>query len=93
AKLIDLANARGGPDNITVVVVRVGGDGLPEPDAKSAAGRKVFELEGEDEIETDEHPAVIEDTAVVPARANSAIRFMLVGLILAIIAIMIMVVR
>src|SRR5919202_1663849 len=30
AALIDLANARGGPDNITVVTARFDGDGLPE---------------------------------------------------------------
>ena len=29
--LIDLANERGGPDNITVVAVRFDGEGLPEP--------------------------------------------------------------
>ena len=93
AKLIDLANARGGPDNITVVIVRVGGKGLPEPDDESAAGRMVFELEGEDEIETDEHPTTVEDTVTVPAQPNSAIRFMWVGLVLAIIAIVLMLVR
>jgi protein phosphatase len=93
AKLIDLANARGGPDNITVVIARVGGQGLREPDDESAAGRRVFELEGEDEIETDEHPAIIDDSVAVPARSNSAIRFMWVGLVLALIAIVLMLVR
>ena len=29
-KLVDLANERGGPDNITVVAVRFDGDGLPD---------------------------------------------------------------
>jgi protein phosphatase len=28
--LVDLANLRGGPDNISVIVARVGGDGLPK---------------------------------------------------------------
>jgi protein phosphatase len=93
AKLIDLANARGGPDNITVVIARVGGEGLPEPDDESAAGRRVFELEGEDEIETDEHPTIIDDSVAVPARSNSAIRFMWVGLVLTLIAIVLMLVR
>jgi protein phosphatase len=31
-KLIDAANAKGGPDNITVIVARFEGDGLSEPD-------------------------------------------------------------
>src|ERR1041385_145645 len=31
-KLIDAANAAGGPDNITVIVARFEGDGLPEPE-------------------------------------------------------------
>ena len=37
--LIDLANARGGPDNITVVAAHFEGDGLPEP--SEAEGRRV----------------------------------------------------
>lgn len=35
--LISLANSRGGPDNITTVVVRVEGDGLPPADADFVA--------------------------------------------------------
>lgn len=35
--LIALANSRGGPDNITVVVVRMAGEGLPVADAAVAA--------------------------------------------------------
>src|SRR3954470_7944825 len=31
-KLIDAANANGGPDNITVIVARFEGEGLPDPD-------------------------------------------------------------
>ena len=29
--LVDLANSRGGPDNITVIVARLDGPGLKEP--------------------------------------------------------------
>ena len=36
--LIDLANERGGPDNVTVVAVRFDGDGLPVPDSGDGAG-------------------------------------------------------
>jgi PPM family protein phosphatase len=42
--LIDLANERGGPDNITVVAARFDGDGLPEPDAAEDVGYQVYEL-------------------------------------------------
>ena len=36
--LIDLANERGGPDNITVVAAHFDGDGLPEPSASRGRG-------------------------------------------------------
>ena len=40
--LIDLANARGGPDNITVVAARFEGDGLPEPNGNDGVGHQAF---------------------------------------------------
>jgi serine/threonine protein phosphatase PrpC len=40
--LIDLANERGGPDNITVIVARFEGDGLPEPDGAKGAGYQTY---------------------------------------------------
>ncbi|HSM17921.1 MAG TPA: Stp1/IreP family PP2C-type Ser/Thr phosphatase [Gemmatimonadales bacterium] len=91
--LIERANERGGPDNITVVVVRLSGDGLPAADEGSPAGRRVFELEGEDDIETEEHPAVIDEPEPVLSPRRSAISFMWVGLILALIAIALLVLR
>ena len=42
--LIDLANARGGPDNITCIVARFGGDGLPKPNGNEAPGHQVYPL-------------------------------------------------
>jgi PPM family protein phosphatase len=42
--LIDLANERGGPDNITVVAARFDGDALPEPSAGEDVGYEVYEL-------------------------------------------------
>jgi len=42
--LIDLANERGGPDNITCIVARFGGDGLPAPDGSEAVGHQVYPL-------------------------------------------------
>lgn len=42
--LIDMANERGGPDNITVVVARFSGDGLDEPGNDDAAGHQIYPL-------------------------------------------------
>ena len=42
--LIDLANERGGPDNITCIVARFGGADLPAPDGDEAVGHQVYPL-------------------------------------------------
>jgi PPM family protein phosphatase len=42
--LIDLANGRGGPDNITVVTARFEGEGLPEVDATDGVGYSAYQL-------------------------------------------------
>jgi PPM family protein phosphatase len=42
--LIDLANARGGPDNITVVTARFDGGGLPEADGAEGVGYQAYQL-------------------------------------------------
>ncbi len=43
-QLIELANSRGGPDNITCIVARFGGDGLPNPDGSEPLGHQVYPL-------------------------------------------------
>jgi protein phosphatase len=45
-RLIDLANASGGPDNITVIAARFDGDGLAEPDGADPVGHQVFRFSG-----------------------------------------------
>jgi protein phosphatase len=45
--LIDLANERGGPDNVTVVAVRFDGDGLPAPESSDGAGYHVYHVPDE----------------------------------------------
>jgi protein phosphatase len=51
-ELIDLANQRGGPDNITVVVARLGGDGLAEPKDGDRVGHQSYHvLDGESTTE------------------------------------------
>ena len=42
--LIDLANQRGGPDNITVIIARFDGDGLPDPTGEETVGHEVYPL-------------------------------------------------
>lgn len=44
AALIDLANARGGPDNITVVTARFEGEGLPEAVGGDGVGYQAFQV-------------------------------------------------
>lgn len=55
--LIDLANQRGGPDNITVVLVRFDGGELPAPEEQTEPAYLVYS--------SDEHPV---DLAEMPAR-------------------------
>jgi protein phosphatase len=54
-RLIEQANATGGPDNITVVAARFDGAGLDAPEAADAVGHQVYPIGGEatpvDEIE------------------------------------------
>jgi protein phosphatase len=44
SQLIDLANERGGPDNITVIVARLWGEGLKEPTGDESVGHEVYPL-------------------------------------------------
>jgi PPM family protein phosphatase len=46
--LIDLANERGGPDNVTVVAARFDGGGLLEPDSADGAGYEVYDVPDEE---------------------------------------------
>lgn len=43
-ELIELANSRGGPDNITCIVARFSGDGLPASDGSEPVGHQVYPL-------------------------------------------------
>mgnify|MGYP001224357752 CR=1 FL=1 len=45
-QLIALANARGGPDNVTVLVARVAGSGLGRAENGDGVGRRVYEAKG-----------------------------------------------
>jgi serine/threonine protein phosphatase PrpC len=73
--LIDLANARGGPDNITVVAARFEGEGLPEMDGTKGIGHQRYHLE---QVATPAEPlpagsvdpAHTDDQAISPAPEN-----------------------
>ena len=51
-RMIDLANENGGPDNITVVAVRFGGEGLSTASSGDAVGHHVYSSETERRITT-----------------------------------------
>jgi PPM family protein phosphatase len=51
AALIDAANERGGPDNITVVAARFDGEGLPEPAGAADVGYRTYPTPGELEVD------------------------------------------
>jgi protein phosphatase len=75
SSLIDLANERGGPDNVTVVAARFDGDGLPEPDSGDGAGyhsyHTPFSRDTTEEPTTtmELHPAPVEPPAAAAAQA------------------------
>jgi protein phosphatase len=76
--LIDLANERGGPDNITVVAAHFEGDGLPEPTAAEDVGYAVYHLadgDGDDELTT--VPTASAPVAEPPAMMGSRTRTVL----------------
>ncbi len=64
--LIDLANARGGPDNITVVAARFEGEGLPEANGAEGMGHRRYQLT--------EATTSTQDIVVTPPSESSDIR-------------------
>jgi protein phosphatase len=65
--LIDMANERGGPDNITVVVAHFEGEGLPEPRPSEDVGYTVYHLsDGESEEDPTTVPTVSAAVAAPP---------------------------
>jgi protein phosphatase len=75
--LIDLANERGGPDNITVVAARFGGDGLPAPTEADDVGYHGLAVE---ELPTSEVP--VQPPVVAPEERSGSPRALLVGAII-----------
>ncbi len=82
--LIDLANERGGPDNITVVSARFTGEGLDEPDDDAGVGYEAFSL-ARDSTETPQVPEPVAPGIVAPVAATglrpATIALVAVGLV------------
>lgn len=68
ARLIEAANERGGPDNITAVAARFTGD-LPEADGTAGVGHMVYPLQ-ETEATTEPVPVYTGSPAPVPVGAS-----------------------
>lgn len=75
--LIDLANSRGGPDNITVVAARFGGDGLAPPEPSDEVGYHNLDIE---EISTVEFPSP--PPVVAPERRTGSPRTIFIGAVI-----------
>ena len=69
-RLIDAANAAGGPDNITVVAARFEGDGLPDAVATDDIGYQVFPLPPQDGLEPDTLDPAARTTVPVPVQPD-----------------------
>jgi len=67
--LITLANERGGPDNITVIVARFTGDGLQEPADDATVGHEIYPLPDADEA-TEQSPILLDDSPPAPSRSS-----------------------
>jgi len=64
--LIDLANERGGPDNITVVTAHFEGEGLPEPATSEDVRYSVYHVPGGEPTEEEPLPAAAPATVAPP---------------------------
>jgi PPM family protein phosphatase len=93
--LIDLANARGGPDNITVVTARFDGDGLPEADGAEGVGYQAYQLppaggqaDTESTQQTESAPATTSEPAFTLDRLrNLGLIAILVGVLMLLLAV------
>jgi len=66
-RLIATANARGGPDNITVIVARFDGDGLRSAEAQEEVGHQIYPLI-DTETSTEPVPVYTGSRPPVPAK-------------------------
>jgi protein phosphatase len=95
SSLIDLANERGGPDNVTVVAARFDGEGLPESDAEDGAGYQAYEVADQEATDplpprepliTDPPPVAVEHPPDAPSGLHTS--FLLAAAVIALIALL-----
>lgn len=86
SRLIDMANSRGGPDNITAVVARFEGDGLNDPHTADEVGYQVYPL-SEGEATTQPVPIYTGSPAPVSRKYQKRLVLLAVaGVVIAIVA-------
>ncbi|MEO8293965.1 MAG: Stp1/IreP family PP2C-type Ser/Thr phosphatase [Gemmatimonadota bacterium] len=84
SRLIDIANSRGGPDNITAVVARFDGAGLLDPRTSGEAGYQVYPLH---EGDATTQPVPIYTGSPAPVSRKHQQRLMLIAIASAVLAI------
>jgi PPM family protein phosphatase len=93
AALIDLANERGGPDNITVITARFEGEGLPEAAGEDGVGYQSYRISAPNNQQDTDNPA---DTSTSSSDAgtialdrlrNLGLIMLLVGVVMLLIAV------
>jgi serine/threonine protein phosphatase PrpC len=72
SELIDLANERGGPDNITVLIARFGGDGLQSSAVDESVGHRVYPLHDGDSV-TEPVPTYPDTSGIKPEDRTRAL--------------------
>jgi protein phosphatase len=85
--LINLANARGGPDNITVVAARFEGDGLPEDDGNGGVGYRAYQFPPNTSETPVVSPAPVEPSTRAPNSSSTVDHLRSLGLIVVILAV------
>src|SRR5690349_18238469 len=92
AALIDLANERGGPDNITVITARFDGDGLPEATGTGDVGYQTYQphpgSESSDPGSAGQEPRPGQDSALSLDRLrNLGLIVILLGVVMLLLAV------
>jgi PPM family protein phosphatase len=86
--LIDLANDRGGPDNITVVAARFEGEGLPKADGTEGVGHQAYQVSQSttvpevEPVQVTESPEAAVSSAPLARIRSLSIILILVGVLL-----------